>query len=96
MVPRLWEFLRILKGVFKLINCILYLPSIFFVRVLVQRLPVDWFLESRRITILICVFLGAIITPPDVFSQRIVATLLIGLLEIMRLALFFRKRYRMV
>lgn len=91
---RLSEYLGTVRWAFKLINVVIYLPAVLFLFTRFGYLPRDWFLKSRRTTLLMCVVLGACLTPPDVLSQLLVAGVLAGLLELRRLALCFVVRYR--
>jgi sec-independent protein translocase protein TatC len=51
--------------------------------------------QNRRIVILISFVIGAIISPPDVFSQFVVAVPLYGMIEISILALKFIERKKL-
>jgi sec-independent protein translocase protein TatC len=42
----------------------------------------EWLKKSRRIVIVVCFVIAAIITPPDVVSQVMVAIPMLGLFEI--------------
>merc|ERR1712167_430414 len=70
---RLSEYLGTVLWVFKLINRVVYLPTVLFALFRTGRLPVRWFRESRRLTAMSCLVLGAVMTPPDILSQLLVA-----------------------
>jgi sec-independent protein translocase protein TatC len=93
---RLSEYLTTIKSIFKLINLVIYFPALLFIFFRMGYLPVDWFMKSRRISVLICLMFSAFMTPPDILSQLIIAGTLIVLMEIRRLVLLFRIRYKYV
>jgi len=93
---RLSEYLGTIRWVFKLINLIVYFPTVLFVLFRFGYLPREWFIKSRRTTVLLCVVMGAVRTPPDILSQLLVASALILFMEVRRLSLYFMINYQRI
>jgi len=90
---RLIEFLSFVLAVFKIVNITIYLPGILFILIVTGVLPKKRMLLSRKICLMVCLLLGALLTPPDIFSQMFVASSLMLFLEILRVAICFITRY---
>ena len=55
----------------------------------VGLIPLEWLKKQRRLAIVIIFIIAAIITPPDVFSQLVLAAVMILLYEISILLCIF-------
>ena len=66
-------------------------PVILFLLMLGGILDATWLEKNRRISIVVCFILGAILSPPDVFSLFLVS---IPLLIMVEFSIFFLKKYQ--
>ena len=76
------EYLSFVLTVFIIFGCVFEMPVI---SVLLARLGIlkpEWMLKGRKVAIVIIFVVAAIITPPDVASQILVAVPMIALYEI--------------
>jgi sec-independent protein translocase protein TatC len=76
------EYLNFLLTVFLIFGVVFELPV---VSVILTRLGViraEWLVKARKVMIVVIFFIAAVITPPDVVSQIMVAVPMICLYEI--------------
>lgn len=76
------EYVSFLLTVFVVFGVVFELPVVSVLLTLLDVLRVEWMVKGRKVMIVAIFFLSAIITPPDVLSQVMVALPVIGLYEL--------------
>lgn len=76
------EYVSFLMTVFIIFGIVFEMPVISVLLTRIGILKAEWMAKSRKVMIVIIFFIAAIITPPDVVSQVMVAVPMIGLFEI--------------
>ena len=64
------------------LGCVFEMPVLVVLLTQLGFLRPEWMVKARRVAIVLMFFLGAVITPPDVVSQCMVAIPLLGLYEL--------------
>ena len=64
------------------LGCVFEMPVLVVLLTELGFLRPEWMVKARRVAIVLMFFLGALITPPDVVSQCMVAVPLLGLYEL--------------
>ena len=67
------EYISLIIKLFLTFNLCLLIPLIIYIAILKKDISVFFLIKYRILNIIFCFILGAIITPPDVFSQIIIA-----------------------
>lgn len=76
------KYMNFLLTVFVIFGAVFELPVISVILTALGLLRPEWMLKSRRVMIVVIFVVAAIITPPDIVSQIMVAVPMIGLYEI--------------
>ena len=76
------EYLNFLLTVFLIFGVVFELPVVSVVLTRLGLIRAEWLVKARKVMIVVIFFIAAIITPPDVVSQVMVAVPMIGLYEI--------------
>ena len=82
------EYISFLLTVFVIFGVIFELPVVSVLLTLLGILQAKWMVKGRRAMIVVIFFVAAVITPPDVVSQILVAVPMIALYE---LSIFLRR-----
>lgn len=87
------EYVNFLITVFLIFGLVFELPVISVLLTMLGVLKVEWMVKARKVMIVIIFLIAAIITPPDVASQIMVAVPMIALYELsILLCRLFRRR----
>ena len=76
------EYVTFLLTVFVIFGAIFELPVISVLLTMLGILRAEWMVKGRRVMLVLIFIMAAIITPPDVVSQIMVAVPMIGLYEL--------------
>ena len=76
------EYVGFLMTVFVIFGAVFELPVISVLLTSLGALRAEWLMKGRRVMIVLIFLLAAIITPPDIVSQIMVAVPMIGLYEL--------------
>lgn len=76
------EYMNFLMTVFVIFGVVFELPVISVLLTTMGIVKVEWMVKSRKVMIVLSFVLAAIITPPDIVSQIMVAIPIIGLYEL--------------
>ena len=76
------EYVGFLMTVFVIFGAVFELPVISVLLTSLGALRAEWLMKGRRVIIVVIFVLAAIITPPDIVSQIMVAIPMIGLYEL--------------
>lgn len=76
------EYLSLCLSILSMMGLVFEMPVLSILLTQMGFLKPEWLKRSRRIVIVVCFVIGAIITPPDVVSQVLVAIPMLGLFEI--------------
>ena len=76
------NYISFLLTIFIIFGVVFELPVVSLVLNAVGLLKVEWMKKGTRVMIVVIFFLAAVITPPDIVSQIMVAIPMIGLYEL--------------
>ena len=76
------NYLNFLLTVFLIFGVIFELPVVSVIMTRLGVIRAEWLVKARKVMIVVIFFIAAVITPPDVVSQIMVAVPMIGLYEI--------------
>ena len=76
------EYVSFLLTVFLVFGAVFELPVVSVLLTLLGILKAEWMVKGRKVMIVVIFFVAAVITPPDVASQILVAVPMMGLYEI--------------
>ena len=76
------EYISFLLTVFVVFGVVFELPVVSVLLTLLGILRAEWMVKGRKVMIVVIFFVAAVITPPDVLSQIMVAVPMIGLYEL--------------
>ena len=76
------EYVSFLLTVFVVFGVVFELPVVSVLLTLLDILRAEWMVKGRKVMIVVIFFVAAVITPPDVVSQIMVAVPMIGLYEL--------------
>lgn len=76
------KYLSLCLSILSMMGIVFEMPVLTILLTQLGFLKPEWLRKSRRVVIVACFVLGAIITPPDVVSQVMVAIPMMGLFEI--------------
>ena len=87
------EYLNFLTTVFLIFGCVFEMPVISVILTRMGIIRAEWLVKGRKVMIVVIFFLAAVITPPDIVSQVMVAIPMLGLYEIaILLSRIFRRK----
>ena len=91
---RLQEYISFLLTVFLIFGIVFEMPVVTVVLTILGILRAEWLVKARKVMIVVVFLVAAIITPPDVVSQIMIAIpmLLLYELSILLCKLFTRKK----
>ena len=76
------QYVSFLLTVFTVFGLVFELPVISVLLTMLGLIKAEWMVKARKVMIVVIFFLAAVITPPDVVSQIMVAVPMVGLYEI--------------
>jgi sec-independent protein translocase protein TatC len=76
------KYLSLCLSILSMLGIVFEMPVLTILLTQLGFLKPEWLKKSRRIVIVVCFIIAAIITPPDVVSQVMVAIPMLGLFEI--------------
>ena len=76
------EYVSFLLTVFVVFGAVFELPVVSALLTLLDILKTEWMIKGRKVMVVLIFFAAAVITPPDVVSQIMVAVPMIGLYEL--------------
>jgi sec-independent protein translocase protein TatC len=76
------KYLSLCLSILSMLGIVFEMPVLTILLTQLGFLKPEWLKKSRRIVIVVCFIMAAIITPPDVVSQVMVAIPMLGLFEI--------------
>jgi sec-independent protein translocase protein TatC len=87
------EYLNFLVTVFLIFGTVFEMPVISVILTRMGIIRAEWLAKARKVMIVVIFFLAAVITPPDVVSQVMVALPMLALYEIaILLSRIFRRK----
>lgn len=89
---RLNDYLEFFMKVFLSLNFLFHIFISFIL--LLKKLKLDYLVYYRKVVYLLCFIIATIGTPPDIFSQIIIGTLLILIYEAFLLSFFILSKYK--
>lgn len=92
------EYIHFLLSLFLVFGAVFELPVVSVLLTVLGLLKPQWLVKGRRVMIVLIFFIAAVITPPDVVSQVMVAVPMLALYEISillsRLCMRLKKRFQ--
>ena len=76
------EYVGFLLTVFVIFGVVFELPVVAVLLTLLDILKAEWMVKGRKVMVVVIFFMAAVITPPDIVSQIMVAVPMIGLYEL--------------
>lgn len=76
------EYMNFILTVFAIFGIIFELPVVSVILTALGVVKPEWLAKARRVMIVVIFFIAAVITPPDIISQIMVAIPIIGLYEL--------------
>jgi sec-independent protein translocase protein TatC len=73
MQPKIFDYLTLNVSFFIAFFLLFHLPIILIILMRSNFVPLSFFYRNRRILILVCFISGCLFSPPDIFSQVVIA-----------------------
>jgi sec-independent protein translocase protein TatC len=92
---RIFEYLDLVQNCLFWVSFVFQIPVLLFLLIYLNILDIELLLNRRKESTIICFIIGALLSPPDIFTQVLIALPLCVLLEVMILLFILIDEYNL-